>query len=411
MSSVRNDPNYFRASLGLRDEITPQVKADYHSELVDWLRANGNRLAVGDVTFVLAKEFGFCYGVDKAIDMAYEARAKFPDKRIFLTYEIIHNPRVNARLEEMGIIFLSGGLHKGASVDEITKDDVVIMPAFGVPSDFLEKLRAIGCVLIDTTCGSVVHVWKRVERYAKDGYTALVHGKALHAETLATVSQASKLGGHFIIVRDKTEAQLVCDAITGKRPLEDVYTLGDLALSKGFDPSIHLQHIGVANQTTMLERESLEIAGMVGRALEEKYGKEQIDKHFRSFDTICSATQERQDAIVELVESGELDLMLVVGGYNSSNTGHLLAIADGKVPAYHICDAGELVSATEIRHKPVGQKEPVLGNDWLPQGSLKIGLTAGASTPNRALGETMARVAELRGLAMPDELRGMGKGE
>jgi len=264
---ARNTDKYYRASLGLKDAIAPQVAEDYHSEIVDEMRARGGKLNVAGLTFHLAKEFGFCYGVDKAVDMAYEARQKFPDRRIFLTYEIIHNPRVNRRLHEMGIHFLSGALKSNLTVDDITAEDVVLMPAFGVPDDYLQQLKNIGCVLVDTTCGSVVHVWKRVERYAKDGFTALVHGKALHAETLATVSQATKLGGKSVVVLDKPQAQLVCDIIEEKREPEDILELGPLALSNGFDPQNDLKRIGMAKQTTMLSSESLEIAEMVKNSM------------------------------------------------------------------------------------------------------------------------------------------------
>lgn len=401
--SARNTPNYYRASLGMKEAIGPSIAEDYHSGLVDRMKSEGHRLELEGISFRLAKEFGFCYGVDKAVDMAYEARLKFPDRRIFLTYEIIHNPRVNRRLQEMGIEFLSGSLKSGLTVEDIGPEDVVLMPAFGVPADYLERLKAIGCVLVDTTCGSVVHVWKRVERYAKDGFTSLVHGKALHAETLATVSQAQKLGGHTVVVRDREEAELVCAIIRGEQPPDRVADLGPAALSKDFDPHRHLERIGVANQTTMLASESLEIARIVGEALADRYGEENLKEHFRSFDTICSATQERQDAIVELVESGELDLMLIVGGYNSSNTGHLLEIASQSVPAFHICDSGEILSAREIRHQPYGNKEPVVTEGWLPEGPLTVGITAGASTPNRAIGEAVERLAEVRGVALRAE--------
>ncbi len=402
--SARQEANYFRSSLGMKQAIAPAIASDYHSETVDWLRANGHRLRMGGLTIRLAKEFGFCYGVDKAVDMAYETRMKFPSRRIFLTYEIIHNPRVNNRLKEMGIEFLSGSLKGSLTYDDICADDVVIMPAFGVPADYLERLKTRGCVLVDTTCGSVVHVWKRVEKYAKDGYTALVHGKALHAETLATASQAQKLGGHTVVVLDKREAQLVCDIITGDRPAEDVRELGPMSLSKGFDPALHFAKMGVANQTTMLANESLEIAAMVGAAMEKRYGKENLAEHFRSFDTICSATQERQDAIEELVREGELDMMLIIGGYNSSNTGHLLDIAAQAMPAYHISDAAEIMSLDEIRHQPAHTKERIVTRDWLPTRPITIGLTAGASTPNRAIGEVIERLATLRGEHLPSEL-------
>lgn len=397
MSSVRNKPNHYKASLGMRDVIAPAIAEDYHSAIVDWMKAHDYRLEVGGLTFHLAKSFGFCYGVDKAVDMAYEARAKFAGRRIILTYEIIHNPRVNARLREMGILFLSGGLKDDLTFDDITGEDVVLLPAFGATSGLLERLQAKGCILVDTTCGSVVHVWKRVERYARDGFTSLVHGKALHAETLATISQAQKLGGQSIVVLNRGEAQLVCDAITGAKPAEAVLELGKHAFSKGFDPALHLDRIGVANQTTMLASESLEIAAMVGRALEERFGADHLKEHFRSFDTICSATQERQDAIVDLVENGGLDVMLIVGGYNSSNTGHLLEICSRRMPAFHVCDASEILSAGAIRHKPVGARETIVTEDWLPGGAVRIGITAGASTPNRAIGEAIERLAGLRG--------------
>ncbi|HNM46577.1 MAG TPA: 4-hydroxy-3-methylbut-2-enyl diphosphate reductase [Candidatus Sumerlaeota bacterium] len=404
MTAMKTEPNYFRASLGMKQEIAPAIAADYHSGIVDWMRANGNVLPLDGITFRLAKEFGFCYGVDKAVDMAYETRLKFPDRRIFLTYEIIHNPSVNNRLKQMGIEFLSGALKGNLTFDDIGPDDVVIMPAFGVPAEYLQQLRAKGSVLVDTTCGSVVHVWKRVEKYAKDGYTSLVHGKALHAETLATVSQAQKMGGHTIVVLDKNQAQLVCDIITGDAPPESIAQLGPMSLSREFDPRKHLDKIGVANQTTMLANESLEIAAMIGAAMEKRHGRENLPAHFRSFDTICSATQERQDAIVDLVQSGHIDMMLVIGGYNSSNTGHLLDIAAATLPAWHISDAAEILSASELRHQPAHEKVRVTATDWLPRRAVSIGLTAGASTPNKAIGEVIERLAELRGVEIPAEI-------
>lgn len=397
MSHDQNKPQtYFRSSLGNRQEIVPLVAEDYHSEIVDWLKTNDYRLDLKNLSFLLAKEFGFCYGVDKAVDMAYEARARFPQKRIFLTYEIIHNPRVNHRLQEMGFHFLSGSLQGGLTVQDITPDDVVVLPAFGVAATQLRDLQKIGCILVDTTCGSVVRVWKRVEKYAKDGFTSLVHGNAVHAETRATVSHAQQFNGQTIVVRTEKQARLVCNIIEEKEDPKEVYTLGSEALSPGFDPSVHLEKIGVANQTTMLARESLKIADMIGESLAKQYPNDPQKEHFRSFDTICSATQDRQDAIENLVTDGKLDLMLVIGGYNSSNTSHLLELAKAKVPAYHICDAGEILSLDEIRHQPFGSKETVITKGWLKENKQTIGLTAGASTPNRAIGETIRRIAFLR---------------
>lgn len=391
------EQTYYRASLGLKHEIQDQLAADYQSELVDRLRASGHTLELPGLTVRLAKEFGFCYGVDKAIDMAYEARRKFPDRRLILTTELIHNPRVNEKMVAMGIKFLNGQYASGLTVADIRPDDVVILPAFGVSVPELAHLRTIGCVLIDTTCGSVVHVWKRVEKYARDGFTSLIHGKYFHEETIATVSQASSNGGHFLVVRTKAQAQMVCDVIRGVRAPESLNEELKEGMSAGFDPARHLERIGVANQTTMLASESLEIARMVGEALKDRYGVEHQKEHFRSFDTICSATQDRQDAIGRLLNEGPIDLLIVIGGYNSSNTNHLMEMGLKVCPTYHIDDAREILSATEIRHKPYRAKETVLATNWLPAGPVTIGVTAGASTPNRAISDVLERVLTARG--------------
>ncbi len=409
MSSAA-EKTYYRASLGLKGEISSQVAADYASGLIQYFRAHGNRLDVPDakLTFHLAKEFGFCYGVDKAVDMAYEALRKFPDRRIFLLTEIIHNPRVNKRLIDQGIVFLSGQYkHPELKFEDITPQDVVLIPAFGTSAEELEKLKGIGAIIVDTTCGSVVHVWKRVERYAKDGFTSLVHGKYYHEETIATVSMARTHGGHFIVVRNRQQAQVVCDAIEGKRSASEVIsTLHADAVSRGFDAEHHLKRIGVANQTTMLASESLEIAAMAGDAIARREGvsSRRDCEFFRSFDTICSATQDRQDAISDLVAEADLDLVLVIGGYNSSNTGHLLAVARRNCPAYHIEDASCLLEEQAISHLPRGKTEPETTKNWLGSGQLNVGLTAGASTPNRAIADTVFRLIELRGLNAADVL-------
>ena len=398
MSDTRQ--TYYRASLGLKGEIAGAVAEDYHSALIDALCASDFSIKLGDLTFHLAKDFGFCYGVDKAIDMAYEARRKFPDHRLFLLTELIHNPRVNRRMLDMGIIFLSGQYkHESLTFDDIGPEDVVVVPAFGTAHKELEQLRQRGCIIVDTTCGSVVHVWKRVEKYARDGLCSLVHGKHYHEETIATVSQATKEGGHFLVVRDKPEAQRVCDFIRGSLAAKDLMDgFHPHASSVGLEPETHLHRIGVANQTTMLATESLEIARMVGEALQDRHGDADSKDRFRSFDTICSATQDRQDAMLALVRDKHIDLMLVVGGFNSSNTGHLLAMAASACPAWHIEDASDLLSADEIRHLPLKGKEPRVDRGWLPTGPLNVGLTAGASTPNRALADTMARLLGLRGV-------------
>ena len=330
---------YFRKGFGLKTEVQDTLAADYTGALVDLLRAREYTLTAGPVTIRLAKEFGFCYGVERAVEYAYQTRTKFPERRIFLAGEIIHNPHVNAKLREMGIVFLSPG-ETGFDYSGVRPEDVVILPAFGVTIGDFETLRAIGCVMVDTTCGSVLNVWKRVESYAKDGFTSLIHGKYYHEETRATASQVKKYdGGTYLVVRNMEQARDVCDFIEGKGLSREAF-LAKYRRQAGsrFDPDVHLARIGVANQTTMLARESLAIAEEVGQAMARALGDAYRAEHFRTFDTICSATQDRQDAVNELL--GEpLDVMLVIGGHNSSNTISLAAIRAERVPTYHVADA------------------------------------------------------------------------
>jgi len=399
------DSTYFRKGFGLKQEIEGALSADYHSRLVDHLRASGHRLEVGDVTFRLAKEFGFCYGVDRAVEYAYETREKFPTARLFLVGEIIHNPHVNRRLEDKGIAILGHSPAGAFDFSGIRPEDVVILPAFGVTVQDFERLRAIGCVLVDTTCGSVLNVWKRVERYARDGFTALVHGKHLHEETRATASQVTRFpGGKYLVVRDMSEAEIVCGFIEGVGSSADLSRRFAHAVSEGFDFEQDLKRVGVANQTTMLARESLAIAERVKGAFARRYGESDVNEHFRSFDTICSATQERQDAILELLEE-PLDLMLVIGGYNSSNTMSLARICSQKVVTFHVEDATSIdAEKGVIHHQPVGHKEEVEAGDWLPPAARVVGITAGASTPNNKIGEAIVRILQTRGQELPPDL-------
>jgi 4-hydroxy-3-methylbut-2-enyl diphosphate reductase len=395
---------YFRRGLGLKKEIEPVLAAEYHSALVEQIRAAGYTAQFGDVTLRLAQDFGFCYGVDRAVDYAYQATHKFPHKRIFLVGEIIHNPHVNNRLRESGVTFLYPTGEGIFDFSGVTADDVVIMPAFGVALHDFKTLREIGCVLIDTTCGSVLNVWKRVESYAKDDFTALIHGKYFHEETRATASQVNThANGTYIVVRDMDEARIVCDYIeqTERALTPDAFRAHFREkASPGFDPDIDLARVGVANQTTMLATESLAIAAEVGRSLAARYGADALPQHFRSFDTICSATQERQDAVLQLMQDPP-DVMVVIGGYNSSNTNHLAHLCREYTTAYHIADATCIDPARRtIRHKPelAADADEVEVTDWLPAGALTLGLTAGASTPNVKIGETIERILATRGV-------------
>ncbi len=398
---------YFRRGLGLKKEVAPILDAEYHSAVVAQIKAQGNEAVFGDITVKLAEEFGFCYGVDRAVDYAYQAATKFPDRRLFLVGEIIHNPHVNQRMWDMGISFLYPEDDGRFDFSSVGPDDVVILPAFGVTLHDFGTLKEVGCILVDTTCGSVLNVWKRVEGYARDGFTAIIHGKYRHEETRATASQVNRHGGHYVIVRDMDEARLLMDYIEQN---ERALTRQELVehfrekASAGFDPDRDLVRVGAANQTTMLSTESLTIARAIGESVEKRYGASRLDEHFRSFDTICSATQERQDAVMKLMETPP-DIMIVIGGYNSSNTNHLAHLCREYTTAYHISDATCIdPAAGAIRHKPEldAASPEVEERDWLPVGPLTIGFTAGASTPNNKIGQTLERVLAMRGLSAPE---------
>ena len=398
---------YFQKGFGLSSEVRPGLEESYRSRIVDRMRAQGFRLEAGDLTFLLAQEFGFCYGVERAVEYAYQTVRKFPDRRIFLTGEIIHNPQVNAELERCGIRFLPDGDGK---YDQLTPEDVVVVPAFGVPRADLETLSRKRSVVVDTTCGSVLNVWKNVERFANLGVTSVIHGKYEHEETRATFSRTTlKADSHYLVVRNKPEAALVCDYIMEGGSREAFSERFARAMSIGFDPGVHLVRIGLANQTTMLSSESLEIAEMFRMALVRRYGKDDMEHRFIAFDTICSATEDRQDAIRNM-EPARPNLMIVIGGYNSSNTNNLAEIASKFTEAFHIEDASSIVSAGEIRHKLPGKKEEIRTYDWLKPGPQVIGVTAGASTPNNQIGEVIERIVGFRDTIRLSELKDLVHG-
>jgi len=394
-----SDARYTNRGFGLKQVIGGQVVRDYASALVDRMRAEGFSLTAGDLTFHLAQEFGFCYGVDRAIEYAYETREKFPDKNLFITGEIIHNPRVNGRLSDLGIRFLDGS-DGGASFAALRPDDVVLLPAFGVPVATMGLLREAGCIVVDTTCGSVLNVWKNVERYAKEGFTALIHGKWDHEETRATSSRALlHPGGHYLVVLNMDEARVVAEYVEHGGDAMAFRTRFAHAISPGFDPDLHLFRLGCANQTTMLSGESLAIAERLRLALVARFGADAPATRFQAFDTICSATQERQDALHAMLAGHRLDVLLVIGGYNSSNTTHLLEIGLAKgVPTFHIQDASGISGAQSIRHQPLHQTAETTAHGWLPDGPAALGVTAGASTPNAEIERVIRRVAGIRGI-------------
>ena len=388
------DPLFVRRGFGLRGQIAPLVDEEYGSALLERVRASGNVYLEGGVTIRLAKELGFCYGVDRAVDLAYETRARFPARRLFLTAQIIHNPHVNRRLKEQDIAFLDGDF------DRLTPNDVVIIPAFGVTEEVLERLRSRGCLLVDTTCASVINVWRNVERNARDGFTTVIHGKIDHEETRATASRALHEGtGHYLVVLDLEEAEVVAAGIRGTLGAAELLDRLGHACSPGFDPRRHLERIGLANQTTMLASQSLEIGRCLQTAMEDRYGADHVAR-FRAFDTICGATEDRQQAVKQLMETPP-DLMVVVGGFNSSNTSHLAEIAAHHCPAYHIEDAADLIARDRIRHKVPGRAPALREGRWLPAPPVTIGLTAGASTPGVKIGEVIHRLLALGNAETP----------
>lgn len=386
------------------EAVQAQVLSHYRSEMIDRIRAKGHVLSAdGLLTVKLAKEFGFCYGVERAIDLAYAARKVFPDQPIYILGEIIHNPEVNDQIRAMGIKFLSGK-EKNADLEDLQKDDIVIVPAFGAETSTMDKLRARGCRFVDTTCGDVMSVWKRVRQYANDSVTSIIHGKAWHEETKATSSRATANGaGHYLVVFTLAETDWVCSYILQGGNKQEFLEKFKGAYSNGFDPDVHLQAVGVANQTTMLRGETEEVQRRLKAAMEQKYGTAELAKHFRFFDTICGATQDRQDALEKLLTQ-PLDFLLVIGGYNSSNTSHLAEMGESKLPTYFIKNAAKMVSDKLIVHYNQHLHEEVESRDWFPQGKVNVGVTAGASCPNNLIEDVIRRLFELRGVSVQELL-------
>ena len=401
------EQKYFRKGFKMRDDVQHLLDRDYRSEVVERVRENGNVLEIEGLTLRLADEFGFCYGVDRAVDYAFQTREKFPERRIHITGDMIHNASMNDRLREMGIEFLSQGFdgRPDEKFDALGPEDVVLLPAFGAPVDWVRKLKEKECIVVDTTCGSVLSVWKRVTRYSQRCFTSIIHGKYYHEETKATASQTTSEGGNgkYLIVRNLEEVGHVVDFILGRMGSEDLREKLGHGMCPGFDPDEDLQKVGVANQTTMLMSETMAVGEELRKAMVERYGAENLDEHFELFDTICSATQDRQDALFELLEH-TLDVAVIIGGYNSSNTNNLAIIAAERVPrSYHIA-SGDCIIGDTIRHKPAGTtldaREEVEERGWLPAGPVRLGLTAGASTPNSQIGLAIGRILEARGLPL-----------
>ncbi|HSI14050.1 MAG TPA: 4-hydroxy-3-methylbut-2-enyl diphosphate reductase [Chthoniobacter sp.] len=389
--------------------VQAQVESHYRSDVVETLRARGGTLTCGGVTVRLAKQFGFCYGVERAIDLAYAAAKVFRDqgRRLFILGEIIHNPEVNEQIVALGIKNLLGK-NKEAEVRDLRAEDVVIVPAFGTDVATLARIKELGCQIVDTTCGDVMSVWKRVRQNASDDVTSIIHGKASHEETKATASRAVVSGkGNYLVVLTLADTDYVCNYIRHGGDKAAFLEKFRGAYSEGFDPDLHLRRVGVANQTTMMRGETEEVQRRIEVAIRDRDGAERAKQNFRFFDTICGATQERQDALKDMLES-PMNLLLVIGGYNSSNTSHLAEMGEAKLPTYFIRNAGRLESRQRIVHFDQHAKQEIVTENWLPERPITVGLTAGASCPNNLIEETILRLYELHGIGAEQLLSASG---
>jgi len=392
--SLSSSQQYHRKGFGREAEITDLLQSEYQSNLVQQIRDHGYRLTRRDVTIRLAEAFGFCWGVERAIALAYETRKQFPRERIWITNEIIHNPSVNQNLKEMQVEFIP--VHEGQKDFSVVEGgDVVVLPAFGASVQEMQLLNEKGCVIMDTTCPWVSKVWNSVEKHKKGSYTSIIHGKYKHEETIATSSYADK----YLVVLNLAEAEYVCNYILHGGDRQEFMAKFRSACSAGFDPDVDLERVGIANQTTMLKGETEQIGKLFERTLMRKYGPAALNQHFLSFNTICDATQERQDAMLQLVEE-QLDLMVVIGGFNSSNTTHLQEIAiERGIPSYHIDSSKRIGPGNRIEHKPLQQGLAVQEN-WLPAGPIVVGVTSGASTPDKVVADVVEKIFDLKAASL-----------
>jgi 4-hydroxy-3-methylbut-2-enyl diphosphate reductase len=392
--SLQHSENYHRKGFGHQAEVATQLQSEYQSNLIQQIRDSNYTLTRGDVTVVLAQAFGFCWGVERAVAMAYETRKQFPAERIWITNEIIHNPSVNQRMQEMGIKFIPVVAGK-KDFSVVDPGDVVILPAFGASVQEMQVLSQKNCKIVDTTCPWVSKVWNTVEKHKKNEYTSIIHGKYKHEETIAT----SSFAGKYLIVLNLQEAEYVVKYILHGGDRNEFLAKFSKACSPGFDPDRDLEKVGIANQTTMLKSETEQIGKLFERAMMQKYGTANLKEHFQSFNTICDATQERQDAMLELVEK-PLDLIVVIGGFNSSNTTQLQQIAlERGLPSYHIDSVARILPGNRIEHRLLNGNLKITEN-WLPKGKVIMGLTSGASTPDKVVADVIEKIFQLKATAV-----------
>jgi 4-hydroxy-3-methylbut-2-enyl diphosphate reductase len=384
-------PAYYRSSITGKIKESRRIKdlrkQDFSPTLLDF----------GSVQFYLARHFGFCYGVENAIEISYKALEENPNKRVFLLSQMIHNQEVNADLQSRGIKFImdTDG-HQFISWDELRTDDIVIIPAFGTTIEMENILldKGIEVQKYNTTCPFVEKVWNRSEKLGNDQYTVIIHGKPNHEETRATFSHASA-SAPAIIVRDMEDAKIVGSFIEGKLSSETLLATFQDKVSNGFDPEKHLQRVGVVNQTTMLATETQAIADYFRQLMANKFDVGNLKEHFADArDTLCYATNDNQDATYQLLNT-DADLAIVVGGYNSSNTSHIVELCERKFPTYFINSEKEILSASEIRHFNYHEKAKVVTHGFLGNKEVtKIVLTSGASCPDTLVDRVMLRLLE-----------------
>jgi len=384
--SLNKTGRYLRKVLNDEDSLNKMEEdgSGYsRTGLLAEIRKNNLFWQEGEVSVYLAESMGYCWGVERAVQMAYEARRLNPESEMHVTNEIIHNPQINERMKDMGYNFIEAK-ETGKDFSDVQKGDVVLLPAFGATAQEMKLLNDREVQIVDTTCPWVSKVWSAVDKQAKKKHTSIIHGKWAHEETIATASFASD----YVVVRDMAEAQYVCDYILNGGDKHVFLEKFQNAVSEGFDPDTMLEAVGLANQTTMLKGETQAIGKLVEKTMMQKYGPETLNDHFMVMDTICDATQERQDAMYKLTDDSaeKLDVFVVVGGFNSSNTSHLQEIAESKnIPSYWINGPECIdVESNKITYQNF-HHEMLEKVGFLPEGPLKIGITSGASTPDRSV--------------------------
>ena len=390
MSKSFQIPDYYRSSLISRIKAarrkTDHYKKDFSPSIID----------LGAVRFKLARHFGFCYGVENAIEITYRAVEENSDRRIFLLSEMIHNPHVNADLRKRGVAFIMDTAGRYLIPwEELTREDIVIIPAFGAQSEMFEKLREIGIdpLLYNATCPFVEKVWKRSRQLGEKGYTVIIHGKHSHEETRATFSHARK-SGKSLIVRDIEETRTLADYIRGKKSMERFFQDFPNRASEGFDPEQDLRRIGVVNQTTMLAQETQEISRILKEAIQERF--QNTEGFANTQDTLCYATSENQTSMNALIETRG-DIAIIVGGYNSSNTSHLAELCEGRLPSFYIQDADEILDENRIRCLDLKTGEVRVMENWLPRTKTPPDflIAAGASCPDALVDAIILKIASL----------------